>query len=162
MPQIYAPKKMTVTTLSGHGVSLKQGETRDVNAEVFAVAIQQGAYPVMAGAVMSPELKKAPVPDAIEPAPSADGPVGFTVVGEDDEDAEETRYPEGATVDPVAKAVTDDDIKAALRKIALRADQKQLGVNGMPKATVLSKELGGFTVDAEKREALWAEVVKEL
>lgn len=163
---LYAPEKMTITTLSGHGVTLQKGETREVNPEIFAAGIQKGAYPVMAGVTLDPTAPAPATPDVSGSAPQLDfgspGLEGSTVVGDDD-DGEEDRYPAGATVDPAAPIdPTDENVILALKAIAKRADAKEFNPTGIPKATALVRQMNGTPVDAETRERLWAVVAREI
>ncbi len=161
MPKLYAPHKMSIATLSGYGVTLAAGETRDVHPDVFAQGIQQGAYPVFDGA--PPTAPSAPVVrESVQKELFAPvGLEGATVVGEEDDQLED-RYPPQATVAPVLTTPTDDEIIEALRVIVKRAEPKEFNGTGIPRATALSRQLGGRTVDAETRERLWATVAKEI
>lgn len=171
MPEIFAPQKMTITTLDGHGVTLKAGETREVNNSVFAAAIQQGAFPVnlkAAAAAIVPRAEPVKTDDSQQTlAFDAPGVEGSAIIGDDEDDAVRVPLPpvnpELELAPPTIAAVPGEaELIAALHRIARRNDPKEFNQTGLPKASVVSKELGGHPVDAETREKAWEQVAREL
>lgn len=173
MPEIYAPQKMTVTTIHGTGISLAAKETRMVSAEMFAAAILQGALPAPSAyhdaAIPTATASKAvarlePAAEQAEfDAPSTDN---ADIIGEGDE---EDRYPAPVEAEAVSEEnpvvpdpVSEERVIAALRRIMERNDPAEFNATGVPKARVLTNELGGNSVVAEVREAAWEKVMAEV
>jgi len=137
---------------------MKQGETRVVSPEFFAEALAQGAVPANGDYAPAPAPEPVAAVEQVEETefatPSLDN---AEVLGEED------RYPEGVSGSVPTPGVIDEfAIQEALRRIALRANPRDFGPNGVPKARALTAELGGVTVVSEVREAAWDVVSQEL
>lgn len=167
MPRLFAPRKITVTTTHGAGMTMQAGEYRTVGPELFAAALQQGAYPAPEEFTTAAIPQVAPVPETSAegstppdefPKPGIENAV---VLGE--EEAEEDRYPPGATAAPVVEGADalDARVLAAMGRIIVRNDPKDFNADGVPKARALTAEMGGVAVVAEVRERLWEQAIRE-
>lgn len=180
MPRMYAPKKMTITTVFGSGITMQKGEFATVGMELFTAGLQLGAIPAPEGfnpAIYNAELGEKPLTpeqkDLFEPLTGADA---FDVSEDnDDEQDDASRYPgaeaivEVAAVEakpevvpPIPGDTTDQVILDALRRIAATNHPDDFNVTGIPKARALTRELKGVTVEAEVREKHWEVIAKEI
>lgn len=167
MPRLFAPTRIIVTTTHGAGMTMQAGEYRTVGSELFAAALQQGAYPAPEEFTTAAVPQVPPVPETsaegaeppeVYPEPSIENAM---LVGE--EEAEEDRYPPGATAAPVVEDAASFDARviAAMGRIIVRNDPKDFNADGVPKARALTAEMGGVAVVAEVRERLWEQAVRE-
>lgn len=164
MPRLFAPTRITVTTTHGAGMTMQAGEYRTVGSELFAAALQQGAYPAPEEFTPSAAPQVLPVlkPLADGPTPPEEfakpGIENAMILG--DEPEEEERYPEGATVAPDTTPL-EERVMAAMTRIITRNDPKDFNNDGVPKARALTAEMGGVAVVAELRERLWEQLIKK-
>jgi hypothetical protein len=143
---------------------MQAGEYRTVGSELFAAALQQGAYPAPEEFTPSAVPQAPPAPEPLADAPTISKE--FAIPGIEnamllgDESEEEDRYPEGATVAPDTTPL-EERVTAAMVRIITRNDAKDFNSDGVPKARALTAEMGGVAVVAELRERLWEQLIKK-